>query len=235
MKYLLFLLLPFMSKAQMNTQIVGGTEALRTEAPWAVSLQANGYGHFCGGSLISPDTIITAAHCVTEGVDYVYIGMYSRLNPGAAEKHKVAKIIIHQRYAKNSHDFAILKLQTYSKIKPIELTTLEPLSGLVTVYGWGDTTEGGSMPNNLRKVTVPIVTRAQCKKSYPGQIDSTMICAGEKGKDSCQGDSGGALLYQGKLAGIVSWGEGCARPGKPGVYSNIALDLFWINAGISLK
>jgi trypsin len=166
---------------------------------------------------------------VNEGVDYVYIGMYSRLKPGSAEKRLVSQIIVHPKYGVNGHDFAILKLQSDSKIKPIELTTVEPKTGLVTVYGWGDMKEGGAMPDNLRKVAVPMVSRAQCQKAYPGQVNTSMICAGEKGKDSCQGDSGGALIYQGKLAGIVSWGEGCARPGKPGVYSNVALDLFFIN------
>lgn len=230
MKWLLLITLPFLSHAQITPSIVGGQQATKTEAPWIVSLQANGFGHFCGGSLISPDTVLTAAHCVSDGApDYVYIGMYSRLKPGNAEKRLISEVITHPKYSGSSHDFAIIKLQSESFIKPIELTTLEPKSGAVTVYGWGDTTEGGSMPNNLRKVLVPMVSRAQCLKAYPGQIDTTMICAGEKGKDSCQGDSGGALIYQGKLAGVVSWGEGCARPGKPGVYSNIALDLVWIN------
>lgn len=228
---IIFLFSMSLAKAQSVPQIVGGVNVAENEAPFMVSLQDNSYGHFCGGSLISPDTVLTAAHCVDGGVDFVYIGLLDQKNPDSAEKRSIKKIIVHPEYSGDSHDFAVLKLNKPSKITPIRLTDIEPTTGNVTVYGWGDTRENGSMSNLLLKVTVPVVPRSECKKSYPGQIDTTMICAGlkEGGKDSCQGDSGGALLYRGRLAGVVSWGRGCARPTYYGVYSNIAMDLFWIN------
>ena len=101
--------------------------------------------------------------------------------------------------------------------------------------GWGTTSESGCLSKNLLKVTVPLVSQADCSVSYPDGINDSMICAGfpEGGKDSCQGDSGGPILTgtgaNRTLAGIVSWGEGCARPNKYGVYSKVNAAVTWIN------
>lgn len=124
-----------------------------------------------------------------------------------------------------------------SKFTPIKLNRNE-LSGKVnlTTAGWGRTSEGGSSSDALLKVEVPFVSANKCSASYPNQITDRMICAGfdEGGKDSCQGDSGGPLVKGNGssrvLVGVVSWGEGCARPGKYGVYSKVSSVIDWINS-----
>jgi len=112
-------------------------------------------------------------------------------------------------------------------VQPIPLVSTEPPAGaLAVVSGWGTTTPGGSLPNQLQAVEVFITPRAQCNDAYAafGGITVNMICAAVPGggKDACQGDSGGPLVVDGKLAGTVSWGLSCALPDYPGVYSNVA-------------
>ena len=107
------------------------------------------------------------------------------------------------------------------------MTRREPSSGDVAVVtGWGTTSSGGNLPSRLQVVSVPIIDRRKCENAYSsyGGVTENMICAAleEGGKDSCQGDSGGPLVVGGQLAGIVSWGVGCADKGHPGVYSNVA-------------
>lgn len=88
----------------------------------------------------------------------------------------------------------------------------------------------------MQSVEIPIVDRNECNEDYEGDITPDMICAGvpEGGKDSCQGDSGGPVVLNGNLVGIVSWGDGCARAGYPGVYTNVAYFLDWINQTVDL-
>jgi len=101
-----------------------------------------------------------------------------------------------------------------------------PASSRCVVSGWGRLSSGGLLPNQLRAVKVGIISREECDNAYAafGGITENMICAGVPGggKDACQGDSGGALVCNGQLVGIVSWGIGCAEAEYPGVYSNIA-------------
>jgi trypsin len=111
-------------------------------------------------------------------------------------------------------------------VGPIPLTTAEPPAGAIaTTSGWGTTTPGGDLPNQLQAVNVTITDREVCNTAYAdyGGITVNMICAGEPGggKDACQGDSGGPLTVDGQLVGIVSWGLSCALADYPGVYSNV--------------
>lgn len=106
------------------------------------------------------------------------------------------------------------------------------------VSGWGAMHENDHvLPDKLRVVDVPIVDRSKCNKTYLGEISIRMICAGLEmgGKDSCQGDSGGPAKNNGTLAGIVSWGRGCAEPHYPGVYTNVARFVTWIKQKMSQK
>lgn len=107
------------------------------------------------------------------------------------------------------------------------------------ITGWGTLTEGSnSLPTILQVVTVPIVSKSYCNSAYSiwGGLPAGQICAAvpEGGKDACQGDSGGPLAIGGRLAGIVSWGNGCARRGYPGAYTEVASYRTWIteNSGI---
>jgi trypsin len=136
------------------------------------------------------------------------------------------------------NDYALVQLSGDSKFAPIALNTKE-LSGKVdfVTTGWGTTSEGSqSISKILMKVGVPMVSQETCAAAYPDAINGSMICAGypNGGKDSCQGDSGGPLVTGNgsnmTLAGVVSWGEGCARPNKYGVYSKVNAALTWINS-----
>lgn len=102
-----------------------------------------------------------------------------------------------------------------------------PYGSIATVTGWGFTHEGGNLATQLQKLDVPVIDQSSCESFYKVENDvitERMFCAGfaEGMKDSCQADSGGPLVYNGKQIGIVSWGHGCARPEFPGVYANVA-------------
>ena len=220
-----------------SEKIVGGTEAEKGEFPFIVSLQGSWGGHFCGGSLIKPEWVLTAAHCIPGGIRTVVAGLYDQSQSAESEKLDVAEVIAHPQYntRPQDYDFALVHLKKASKFPPVALnrSELARATPLVTA-GWGYTEENGEIPNVLRKVTVPLVSAEACSASYPGQITDRMLCAGlpEGGKDSCQGDSGGPLLSgtgaRRTLAGVVSWGQGCARPDKYGVYSKVSSVLPWI-------
>ncbi|XP_057659341.1 transmembrane protease serine 9-like [Diorhabda carinulata] len=154
----------------------------------------------------------------------------------------VAAIIRHKSFDSDTfnHDIALLKLrkpvQFTKQIRPICLPkTREPAGRIGTVIGWGRTSEGGMLPNIIQEVDVPILTQDQCKamKYRASRITSYMICAGKGTQDSCQGDSGGPLLIHDgdkyEIAGIVSWGVGCGRPGYPGVYTRAFKYVNWLH------
>jgi len=214
-------------------KIVGGVEATKGEYPFIVSLQSSYGSHVCGGSLIKKNWVLTAAHCVGY-FKTVVVGLHTQGVTTGTEKFNAVEVIKNPGWNSSimDNDWALVKLSGDSKFAPVVLNTAE-ISGSVNFVtaGWGTTSESGSLAKNLMKVTVPFVTQETCEAAYPGSLTDAMICAGypEGGKDSCQGDSGGPLLIGSKLAGVVSWGEGCARPNKYGVYSKVSAALTWIN------
>jgi len=234
----------FAKSQKLHMNIVGGVEASHGEFPFIVSLQAKNFGHFCGGSLIKKNWVLTAAHCVSESIDKVVIGMHNLKDTKNTESIQVKRVIPHPQYNESStdYDFALLELAQDSKYEPISLNTAEieiPMTGspiMATVAGWGVTKENSySLPDLLQKVDVPLVSHTVCNKDYRGSITDRMICAGyeQGGKDSCQGDSGGPLVAQADdnqryIIGVVSWGEGCAQAGLPGVYSKVSFAAAWI-------
>jgi len=157
-------------------------------------------------------------------------------NEGSEQERSVSQIIRHPNYNTNTlaNDIAVWRVASPFSFNEYVAATVIPASGFeatgdVVAAGWGTLTEGGQIPNILMKVTVPMVTIASCRNSYgQSSILPGMICAGVGGKDACQGDSGGPLYKGTTLAGLTSWGQGCARPNYPGVYTETAYFSAWI-------
>ncbi|KAM9847020.1 transmembrane protease serine 2 [Aulostomus maculatus] len=236
------------SAAVPSTRIVGGTEAVNGAWPWQVSLQISGK-HLCGGSIISPKWILSAAHCFQKyskpNMWMVYAGDVSLFNLSFYLGQRVHKIINHENFDKdtNNNDIALLMLEnslTLTRtVKPVCLPNIGmDLSAghSAWITGWGALASSGPYPDKLNQAEVTIYSRDTCNNPnmLNGEITEAMICAGklQGGVDSCQGDSGGPLVVKKAdiwwLTGDTSWGIGCAWKNKPGVYGNVTHFLDWI-------
>ena len=226
------------SGAPGEPRIVGGQVAPAGAYPWMVALIARGaepdVGQGCGATLIGPETVMTAAHCIgglTPDTVDALIGRDRLTNADAGERIQI------ERYAlePNGIDVALLDLAKPVGVTPVGLATpadsaLYAPGVPATTIGWGATTENADAgSDDLRDVEVPIVSDKDCRAAYRGSggIDpSTQICAGVKGRDSCQGDSGGPLIVRDGAGaplqvGVVSFGRGCGRARFPGVYTEV--------------
>ncbi|KAI4891399.1 hypothetical protein NFI96_026095 [Prochilodus magdalenae] len=239
----------------LSSQIVGGEASSEGEWPWQVSLHVKGEGHVCGASVISNLWLVTAAHCVQDTHKFrysqpdlweAYLGL---LTQGEASKLTVQKsvkqIISHPEYDPKTYDndIALMELDSpvdlNQNIWPICLpaaTHKFPAGHAVWITGWGNTREYGSSASVLQKAEVRIINDTVCNQLLNGEVTPHMICAGvlEGGVDACQGDSGGPMSSEDPesgrlfLAGVVSWGDGCGRKNRPGVYTRVTKYRSWI-------
>ncbi|XP_075413875.1 trypsin-like [Tenrec ecaudatus] len=224
-----------------DDKIVGGYTCRENSVPYQVSLNA-GY-HFCGGSLISDQWVVSAAHCYKSRIQ-VRLGEHNiEVLEGNEQFINAAKIIRHPKYnsANIDNDIMLIKLSSpatiSSRVSSIALPrSCAPAGTQCLISGWGNTESNGyNYPELLQCLNAPILSDTACRQAYPGQITSNMLCLGflEGGKDSCQGDSGGPVVCNGELQGIVSWGYGCALKGKPGVYTKVCNYVDWIQQTIA--
>ncbi|MFD8419543.1 S1 family peptidase [Streptomyces sp. NPDC059466] len=213
--------------------IVGGTTTTTTAYPFMMQITDASQNQFCGGTLVAANKVVTAAHCmVGETTSSVrVVGGRTYLNGTNGTVSRVSKIWINPGYtdATNGDDVAVLTLSTSMSYTPASYVTsantgVYAAGTTARIVGWGTTSENGNSSNQLRTATVPTVSDAGCRSSYGSDyVASDMVCAGypNGGTDTCQGDSGGPLLIGGVLAGITSWGNGCAEAGYPGVYTRL--------------
>ncbi|KAM4544130.1 suppressor of tumorigenicity 14 protein homolog [Fundulus diaphanus] len=242
------------TRPRKRTKIVGGSDAVLGSWPWQVSLQMERYGHVCGATLVSNRWLISAAHCFqdSDAIKYsdarawrAYLGMrvMTRGNHGAATR-LVRRILLHPQYDQftSDYDIALLELSAPVFFNDLVQPVCVPASSHTFttgtncfVTGWGVLMEDGELASRLQEASVKIINRKVCNKLYDDAVTPRMLCAGnlKGGVDACQGDSGGPLVCLERerrwfLAGIVSWGEGCARQNRPGVYTQVVKFTDWI-------
>uniref|UniRef100_A0A8C3GVE0 Transmembrane serine protease 15 n=1 Tax=Corvus moneduloides TaxID=1196302 RepID=A0A8C3GVE0_CORMO len=231
-------------------QIVGGSDARREAWPWIVSLHFN-FQPVCGASLVSDEWLVTAAHCVygrqlKPSRWQAVLGLYiqSDLAQPSTVVRNIDRIIMNPHYMKQTKDsdIALLhlqhKVQYTDYIQPICLPERNQqfLPGInCSIAGWGDIRNEGPPSNILQEAEVPLISNEKCQQWLPKyNITENMLCAGYDtgGIDSCQGDSGGPLTFKDGdkwfLVGVVSFGEGCALPQRPGVYVRVTMFVDWI-------
>lgn len=266
---------PKSDEGAVRTRIVNGVEAPEGLLPWQISMFSTVTGHFCGGTLIADNWVVTAAHCLTAQDEVtpefrVLEGTRSLLTGGRVRE--VVRAIAHGEYdpVSKANDIALLELAPLpaevraaprggtgkpliaslalapaAKPAPARKDRQVAVPVNATVSGFGVTREGSSSVSaKLMMVDVPVIDNVACNAPalYDGAIGPGMMCAGKLAPDSegdivdsCQGDSGGPLVEgvgsgSPRLIGVVSWGEGCARPNRPGIYTRVSAYLDWISA-----
>lgn len=224
----------------LSTRIIEGEDVDITEVPCQVSLQHVNGTHFCGGSILTNKWVLTAGHCMDSDpspIDkHVVIGM-SKLSEGGVI-HTMKRSIQHPRYytvVGYSHDMTLVELDKpivfNDRAQPVRIPSDEetpPFGEYCTVQGWGRLAELGDLSDQLQKTTLPLWNPKECQKywGYPMDFDgpdAPFMCAAWKDAvpNTCHGDSGGVLTYNGVQYGIVSFGVKCITPSYPQIYTHV--------------
>ncbi|XP_045422639.1 coagulation factor X-like isoform X1 [Lemur catta] len=236
-------------------RIVGGRDCKEGECPWQALLVNEENEGFCGGTILSEFYVLTAAHCLHQAKRFtVRVGdRNTEKEEGGETAHEVEVVVKHNKFVRETYDYdiAVLRLKTpivfRVNVAPAclpekdwaESTLMTQKTGIVS--GFGRTHEKGRPSSTLKMLEVPYVDRNSCKLSSSFTITQNMFCAGydAQPEDACQGDSGGPHVTRFKdtyfVTGIVSWGEGCARKGKYGVYTKVATFLKWISKSMKTQ
>jgi len=245
------------ARSLMDSKIVGGTEAAPYSWPFICSLTESG-SHICGGSLVKATSgeyvFVTAAHCVSRQARFYSINcaIHRRQQPSSQDTFRqnieIRSYVNHENYNPNtfSNDISVMYLATQpdenNYVQPVCIANSNYFDGeMSTVIGWGTLSAGGSLASTLREVDKPILSNSKCSSAYGSAYNgNTMMCSGIEnvgGKDACQGDSGGPLVVYRNggwtLAGVVSWGYGCAHPDYPGVYADVFALRSWLDTKIN--
>ncbi|KAK3721618.1 hypothetical protein QZH41_008298 [Actinostola sp. cb2023] len=238
-----------------SARVVNGQNAAKHAWPWQISLRVNGR-HICGGSLIKPDWVITAAHCVARNPSpsgyTVVVGAHYRLGTTPVQRtFRLRQLFKHEGFSMRHlrNDIALLQLQgsvsTSSKVNTVCLPqkgSQAQISKGCYITGWGRTIGGGSAASTLQQAMLPVASHQACSR-VNGQLvavdQRSMICAGGRGRGGCQGDSGGPFVCNegGKwvLRGAVSWGHSMCRTDHYTVFARISNFVDWINGKMSGK
>ncbi|XP_042277558.1 chymotrypsin B [Thunnus thynnus] len=226
-------------------RIVNGEEAVPHSWPWQVSLQQSNGFHFCGGSLINENWVVTAAHCNVRTYHRVVAGEHDK-GYGSNEDVQVlkpAKVFTHPRWNPRTinNDITLIKLATPARlgtnVSPVCLAESADVfaPGMTCVTsGWGLTRYNApSTPNKLQQAALPLLSNEECKRHWGSNISDVMICAGGAGATSCMGDSGGPLVCEKDnawtLVGIVSWGSSRCSTSTPAVYARVTELRSWVD------
>jgi len=220
-------------------RIIGGTYAMFGMYEFVAQFSG---GAACGGMLIAPNIILTAAHCKS-GFTSAYLGFYDYNSPDSREEIPIIKEIVHPEFNPTTFyaDYMIVVLKWNSQFQPVCITNTQFLSDRdwIVALGFGSRSSGGRLAKKMHKVSVQYINNNECSgkySKYKKRVYSNMLCAdsSKMGRDACQGDSGGPIIKvhnRGNVAvGVVSWGIGCAK--LPGVYSRISWAYKWINSRV---
>nr|XP_021200767.2 trypsin-3 [Helicoverpa armigera] len=236
-----------------SARIVNGYEVDITEVPYQAAIKKkvlSGWAHMCGAVVVSSRGILTAAHCAVSYVSQpsdirVTVGTSHRVSGG--KNYDVSVVYVHEKYSSTTleHDIALLGTTKYIEfgqtVSPVNIASQHfvlPIGTGAVVSGFGTTSYEGPTSDVLRATRVSIIAQSVCTRAYLriAAIGSGMVCASgvDPARDACQGDSGGPLVVGSHVVGIVSWGEGCANPSYPGVYTRVSEYSSWIGQRISL-
>ncbi|GAA3869644.1 serine protease [Saccharothrix violaceirubra] len=220
--------------ADPGATIVGGTRASTAQYPWVVYLATTSGYQYCGGTLVAPNKVLTAAHCTEDDVASSVLVVAGRddKNSSAGTAARVTRIWIHPSFSSvtRGYDVSVLTLDRNLTQATLPVATaadanLYTAGTSTTILGWGTTRAGGQPSRYLLRASVPVTGDQTCSAGYGSQYKPQhMVCAGlpQGGVDTCQGDSGGPLVAGGKLIGVTSFGEGCASARYPGVYARVS-------------